>query len=405
VSVATFDDERTNHFGLLDLSVGSALLLIALSLLGISEPHVVSNLVITDLFVFALIVTWTMHVARGDSRSHHEASQLVAPVSLILGGSLIAAIHVGVRGFVLDDLVRDLGAFCSFLAALDIFRRSRDAVLRWAVDAVMVAATMLTVTLLLDPTLRAHATFPNPNVPGHLLACALLLFAFAPMSRRLRVLIIAVSLVGLYRTGSFGASLQIGVSFGYLLITRVLARTRTRERARVTFFALLGLVALAATFGIASYLNSPRAKQESGLSSARLDRSSSTRFDVWHDAFNNFRHHPFGSGPGSSRALHLLTKATETHNEPLSYLSERGIIAFAGLLLLWITVWRITRRGGIARAMLCGYLVASIFRETLHYRHWWLFLALAMVLDERGVAATPGRRSADSDGVTLGASP
>ena len=57
--------------------------------------------------------------------------------------------------------------------------------------------------------------------------------------------------------------------------------------------------------------------------------------------------------------------------------------------MLWVTVWRFTRRGGLARALFCGYLAASLFRETMHYRHWWLFLPLAMVFDEQRAATTP----------------
>ena len=307
----------------------------------------------------------------------------MAPLTLIFGGSLIAATHVGIRGFVIDDLVRDVAVFCSFLAVLDVLRRSRPAMLRWVLGAAMVAVTVLTVTLILDNSLRARATYVNPNIPAHLLACAVVLFAVIPRSRWVRVVMVSVGLIGLYRTGSFGATLQLLVAGSYLLFTWVCTQTRTRERLRVAFFGTVIVLALSAAFGINSYLNRPGAKQESGLSAARLDRSGSTRFKVWEDAIDNFTAHPLGTGPGSSRDLSLLALATETHNEPLSYLSERGIIGFAGLALLWVTVWRFTRRGGLARALFCGYLAASLFRETMHYRHWWLFLPLAMVFDEQ----------------------
>jgi hypothetical protein len=92
----------------------------------------VQNIVATDIFVFGVIVTWIIHATRGDARSQYEASRLVLPLSLIFGGALIAATYVGIRGFVIDDLIRDAGAFASFLAALDMFRRSRVEVLRWA---------------------------------------------------------------------------------------------------------------------------------------------------------------------------------------------------------------------------------------------------------------------------------
>jgi hypothetical protein len=386
---------RRSGRSLLEVTTGSVFLLLATAFLGGSEPRLISNIVISDVAIFALIVTWVIHVVQDTSRSQHEAGRLVAPLTLIFGGSLIAATHVGLRGFVIDDLVRDVGVFCSFLAVLDLLRRSRPEVLRWVLGAAMVAVTILTASLLIDNTLRARASFPNPNIPAHLLSCAVLIFAVMTRSKVLRAVMVTVALVGLYRTGSFGATLQLLVAGGYLLITWVCAHTRTRERLRVAFFATLIVVTLATAFGVNSYLNQPAAKQESGLSAARLDRSGSTRFKVWEDAFQNFTAHPLGTGPGSSRGLSLLALATETHNEPLSYLSERGVIAFTGLLLLWVTVWRFTRRGGLARALLCGYLVASCFRETMHYRHWWIFLPLAMVFDEQRATSaaappTPG---------------
>ncbi len=372
-----------------DVTTGAIFLLTAVVFLGGNQPRLMSNVVITDVVIFALIVTWLIHVAKDTSRSASEAGRLVVPLTLIFGGSLIAATHVGIRGFVIDDLVRDVAVFCSFLAVLDVLRRSRPEVLRWVLGAAMVAVTVLTVTLILDNSLRARATFVNPNIPAHLLACAVVLFAVIPRSRWLRVVMVSVGLIGLYRTGSFGATLQLIVAGSYLLFRWVCMQTRTRERLRVAFFGTVIVLALSAAFGINSYLNRPGAKQESGLSAARLDRSGSTRFKVWEDAIDNFTAHPLGTGPGSSRDLSLLALATETHNEPLSYLSERGIIGFAGLALLWVTVWRFTRRGGVARALFCGYLAASLFRETMHYRHWWLFLPLAMVFDEQRAATSP----------------
>ena len=384
---------RRRGLSVLEVTTGTVFLLVGVTSLGASQPRLVSNLVITDVAVFAVIVTWLIHVLQDTSRSQREAGRLVVPLTLIFGGSLIAATHVGIRGFVIDDLTRDVGVFCSFLAVLDILRRSRPEVLRWVLGAAMVAVTLLTVSLLLDNTLRGRASFPNPNIPAHLLSCAVLLFAVMPRSRRVRVVMVAVALVGLYRTGSFGATLQLLVAGGYLLITWVCGHTRTRERLRVAFFGTLIVITLATIFGVNSYINRPAAKQESGLSAARLDRSGSTRFKVWEDAFTNFADHPLGTGPGSSRGLSLLELATETHNEPLSYLSERGAIAFAGLMLLWVTVWRFTRQGGLARALFCGYLVASCFRETMHYRHWWIFLPIAMVFDERRAALEPAPAS------------
>ena len=371
------------------LDVGAAVpfLLVAFVSLGVARPRLIQNVTFTDVLLLALIVTFAVHVVRDESASDREATRLVLPLSLIFGGSLIASAGVGLRAFIVDDLVRDLGAFLSFLAVLDILRRSGERVVRWTLGAAVIGVVTATITLVLDPALRGRGTFPNPNLPAHMLACAFLLFAFVPLNRRLRLVLLAVTGVGLYRTGSFGSALQLGAGFAYVLVTSVMARTRGRERTRIVFFAGMALVVVVAVLSIASYLGRPEAKEESGLSAARLDKSSDTRFETWGETLGNFADNPFGTGPGSSRGLGLLKKhtglPTEAHNEPLSYLAERGFLGFTGLVLLWVTLWRLTRPQGAARALLCGYLLASVFRETLHYRHWWLFLPLAMVLDEQ----------------------
>lgn len=400
-AVGSYGTTHSERGDVLGLGAAVPFLLLAFGSLGFARPRLVQNVTITDVVLFALITTWAVHVVRDRSASEVEGARLVVPLSLLFGGSLIASAYVGLRFFIVDDLVRDLGAFLSFLAVLDLLRRSGERVRLWTVRATIVSVVTATVTLVLDPALRGRGTFPNPNLPAHLLACALLFFAFARLDRRLRLVVVVVAAVGLYRTGSFGSALQLGAGFGYMLITWVLARTHGRERARLVFFAGLSLAVVATILSIASYLGRPEAKEESGLSSARLDRSSDTRFETWEDTFANFTEQPFGTGPGSSRGLELLEKhtglPTEAHNEPLSYLAERGFIGFAGLVLLWTTLWRLTRPRGIARALLCGYLLASVFRETLHYRHWWLFLPLAMVMDEQHLGWGRGRSPADAE--------
>jgi hypothetical protein len=386
-----------------DIALGVVLLLVAIASLALGKPKLVSNIVVTDVLLAGVIGTWMIHAGRGDSRSEYEASRLVLPLSLVFGGSLIASTHVGTRSFVVEDLVRDAGAFAVFLGALDLFRRNGVEVMRWALAALFVAVTMLSLTMLGDQTLRGSATFPNPNIPAHLLACALLLFVLAPVPNRLRIAAVIAIAFGMFRAGSFGAALQAAIGFSYIVVSRTMARTHQRERARVALLALLGAAAAIVVILMRDYMASAPEKVDAGLSAARLDRSLAGRLEVWNETLHNFFAHPFGTGPGSSRALHLLQGATEPHSEPLAYLAERGVLAFVGLVLLWTVLWRFMRPGGIARAMFCGYLVNSLFRETLHYRHWWLLLPLAMVIDERGLVGPVGRGAAGS--IAVGGSP
>jgi hypothetical protein len=72
----------------------------------------------------------------------------------------------------------------------------------------------------------------------------------------------------------------------------------------------------------------------------------------------------------------------EAHNEFLAYLTERSLIGLIGLILLYLAIWRLGPRGGVTRALVIGFALQSLVRETLHYRHLWLLLAFALVLDE-----------------------
>ncbi len=377
------------------LTIGGILLVFAIASLGMAKPNLIGNLVVTDVALLGVIGIWIAHVVVRHSRSAPEFNAVLFPLTLIFSGSMFAALHVGITGYVVGDLVRDAAAFCSFFAVVDVLRADRQRLIPYAIWALTFAVSILTLWLVFfDSTLRGKATFPNPNVPGHFMACATVLFASLPMPRARRIVVLGISLIGLYRTGSFGASLQIAAALAYGISTKVIAATRQKERQRTLFFTSAAVIGVGAAFAISSYLGSSAASDESGLSARRLDRSSGTRFAVWGEAWQNWLSHPMGTGPGSSRALQLLQHATEPHSEPLAYLAERGPIALLGLALLWLTFWRRSLPGGAARRLLCGYVLASFFRETLHYRHWWVLLAIAFVIDDR-----PRLRVLGPDGV------
>ena len=73
----------------------------------------------------------------------------------------------------------------------------------------------------------------------------------------------------------------------------------------------------------------------------------------------------------------------EIHNDALGYLVERGVLGLIGYIGFWVVVWKASRPGGLARMLIIGSLVQGMFRETFHYRHMWLIIALAFVMDGR----------------------
>jgi hypothetical protein len=104
---------------------------------------------------------------------------------------------------------------------------------------------------------------------------------------------------------------------------------------------------------------------------------------MWGEAIERLPETPWGGGPGSVRGLQLNSQGPDISNEALQYLVERGVIGLFGLLLLWWALVRMTPPGTAARAIVLAYIFGEIFRETLHYRHLGIFLAIALVAAEQ----------------------
>jgi O-antigen ligase len=137
----------------------------------------------------------------------------------------------------------------------------------------------------------------------------------------------------------------------------------------------------------------------SSISSTRLDKSQGSRFQLWGDAWNAFAKEPLGVGPDGvhQRQIAILNgHPLEIHNDALGYLVERGVLGLIGFIGLWVVIWRAARKGGLARMFIVGALVQGVFRETFHYRHMWLIIAVAFVIDSR-------RQQADDEAASEGA--
>jgi O-antigen ligase len=121
----------------------------------------------------------------------------------------------------------------------------------------------------------------------------------------------------------------------------------------------------------------------------RFERSRDGRLQLWSEGIDAWSESPLGVGPDGVKSRTIGVRggakesggAYEIHADALGYLVERGIIGLVGYFGLWITLWRSDSRRGIGRALITALLVAGLFRETMHYRHAWLLLAVAFALD------------------------
>jgi O-antigen ligase len=152
----------------------------------------------------------------------------------------------------------------------------------------------------------------------------------------------------------------------------------------------------------------------------RFEHSAEGREQIWQRLVERYQKMPLGIGPGQSseqrlsigqrerKKTHATTyKSKEAHNDYLGYLVERGPLGLLGLGMLVVApflavakgyrkvsdrAWRAGAGGAIAAA-LAGGLMATTFHsltmEKLHFRHYWLFLAIVFAF-----ALAPGRRLA-----------
>jgi len=335
-----------------------------------------------DLVIGAMIVSSMLHLLRGDWLARDAARVISVPVFVIGLGALIGSFHAGLHGWIVNFFVRDLGVILAFLSAIDILRRGGPRTTRLCFGALGVCIILAAVQLGTSSgnELRASGTFANPNIPGNLLAIAILCWSAAPFRWTTKAVVVVIALTGLVSASSFGSVLQLAVGFGYLGCCHLdRARTLMRGRRLAMVVPVLFLL-LAAGFAYTQLSTGPG---KSGFNQARFDRSGGTRGEVWKQALSKYPDSPLGVGPGSVRGFKLNDFATELHSEPLAYLIERGPIGLFGLFLMWFVMVRYAPATTPARAMVLAYIVGSFFRETAHYRHFWLLLPLALVAAEQ----------------------
>jgi hypothetical protein len=348
---------------------------------------------ISDALIGAFIALTVLETIAGRQQLRPIVVAALLPILLVLTGSLVGTLEVGLRGWVLYDLFRDVGAAASLLAVLQVFDRAPPRWFRLPARALLAGTVIVGIQLVFldDQRLRAKATFPNPNLAGHFMATCFMALVVLPVSSRARVVGLTAAAAGVIATGSFGAIVQLVVGLLVLGIEAARhARPATRQLLTLALAGALALLALAVASG-ARFL--PQQGESTGYNAAHLERTTTGRVDLWGAAVDQIVETPWGIGPGSSRNLEVLregTDSTETHSEPLAFLAERGALGLLGLVALWATLWRFAVPGGVGRAMIASLVVASLFRETSHYRHLWVLLAL-VVAYERAVAAAPSR--------------
>jgi hypothetical protein len=417
----------------------------------------VMNLIALPIFGLALLgsAAYAAATQRDPSQPRFGLrAPLLLPVTCVALGSLLATVNAPSLESAALAMLQDFYLFSWFLLVVNLVREPADLrALRVAWMGAGVAVALVALgqvflhsggslgTFLSLRGARPAATLYNPNM----LADYLVLSVFVTLGlarevpRPVWTVALLVLLVGLVATKSNGGLLAFGAGGAVWLGVHAFAR-RNALRGPLAVTALLG-----ALCGIGLWLHSEFGIGDSALRAltkhtfmGRIEHSSASRLHIWDQLQRTYARTPLGIGPGNSGALTVgiadrerrdSYRSKEAHNDYLAYAIERGPFGLLGLLLITVAGFaqvarfsrsarRLAERAGppgpgtvparpdgtawsaAMAAALTASAVHSAVIEKLHFRHFWLLLALvcASSILATELAADPSAVTASEPG-------
>ena len=353
--------------------------------------QIVSNATVFDLFNVAFISFFLAYFFINGKLQ----IPLIIPIAVIMGGSLISMFNAQVPLKNSLALITDLYLFTFFIVLYNVIETKRELkifILLFIVFAALQGCFMVG-DFLVNATKRSIGTFLNPNMASSYLGLSFFLL-FQPYVKVNKYL---SSLFGFFILGGMLATKSFAGLIGFFIVTlTVMIVYWYRER---TFNIIkLGTVILIIT--LVSLVIYPTVAKMPSLSS-RFSRSFDVRIITWKTGLDTFIKNPIGSGIGPAGfkevgpEVELTTSELikiELHSDWLSFLVERGLIGFLGIVLLFCAIAKMllqtTKTSNSSReklwitglsGMFIFALSFSFTHEILHFRHVWCAFALIAV--------------------------
>jgi len=352
---------------------------------------------------------------------------LFAPMALCAVGSLVATLNAASAGNAALALVQDAYLFGWFLLIVNVVRDPADlrAVRRaWAFTAVAVALVAVVQFMssnhgslgsLFDARgARPAGTLYNPNMLADYLVLSL--FVTASLAGEIPGALLAAALgtllLGLVASKSNGGLLTLLGGAAVWLAMGAATGGRHLRRLVAVGALLVSVAGVVLWFGIEWGVGEQSFRALTRHTFVgRYEKSTASRWHIWEQLERSYARSPLGIGPGNSGALTLSIaererrdsyQSKEAHSDYLAYAIERGPLALVGLLLMLMGAffhvaryWRnarlrpdgapaddvaATRRARLWTMSMAAALAASALHslviEKLHFRHYWLLLAL-----------------------------
>jgi O-antigen ligase len=320
---------------------------------------------------------------------------LMIPITIIFIGSLISMFNARVPLNNSAALIIDLYLFIFFIVLYNVIETKRELkifILLFMVFAALQGCFMVG-DFLVNAAKRSIGTFLNPNMASSYLGLSFFLL-FQPYVKVNKYL---SSLFGFFILGGMLATKSLAGLIGFFIVTlTVMILYWYRER---TFNIIkLGTVILIIT--LVSLVIYPSVAKMPSLSS-RFSRSFDSRIILWKTGLDTFIKNPIGSGIGPAGfkevgpEVEITTnklKKMELHSDWLSFLVERGLIGFAGIVLLFGAIAKMllqttkTSNSNREKLWITGLFGMFIFalsfsftHEILHFRHVWCAFALIAI--------------------------
>ena len=349
----------------------------------------------------------------------------MAPVLMISVGSLAAVVNAESPSASFLTMAQDAYLFLWFIMLVHLLR-DRDLtpiqltwiwvgniIAFWGIFLVLTQGHLSLLDIIKPKGKRAYGTFYDPNMFAGYLVMSL--FFVLSMGRRLNWLVrwgsIVLMSVCIIATKSNGGMLSMIIGLAVWAMMRAWTRRVPAVAMAATALLVLslGVVALWLNAGIGVGAAQLREFSDNSFL-ARGGHSAAGRFTIWNNLQETYARSPLGIGPGNSRWLTLSIEdrlrpgslqAKEAHNDYLAYAIERGPLGLIGLLALMGSafgkLFAAARRredsdttpdvDGPMVAALTGALVASAVHaltiEVLHFRHFWMLMAIVCAIESR----------------------
>lgn len=322
--------------------------------------------------------------------------------------------------------------YCAMVAVLQPRGTLRGVRLTWVWTGIIVALVVyadaamsgnFTVqALLLTNRERATGTFTNPNMLADYQVFSIFILLSLVKEVRLRFLLPALALLlsSMVTAKSNGGvvSLVTGLTtWGFASAwARGVAPARVMGVLVLSVALVLSAVWLHGEFGIGDSLVR---KVTSQSFVGRMGHSGQARGQIWHRLVETYKTRPLGIGVKNSseqivaigeRERPNSYRSKEAHDDYLAFALERGPLGLLGLLLGTVMAFAMVGRGrkhldrrlgnaaagGAVWAAFLGALAASSMHsfviEKLHFRHFWLLLALITTMCTAWPVVTAPRR-------------